>query len=119
MRYIRQFLVILFVSFLGEVLHWILPLPVPASIYGLLLMLAGLKSNLIPLELVNDTAGFLIEIMPMMFIPAAVGLLVSWVQLKRVFVPVVLITVATTVIVMAVTGRVAQWILEREEKKHE
>ena len=41
MRYLKQFTIILFVSFLGETLHYLIPLPVPASIYGLLLMLAG------------------------------------------------------------------------------
>ena len=119
MKYVRQFLIILLVSFMGEVLHAVLPLPVPASIYGLLLMLAGLKSGIIPIESVQETSAFLIEIMPMMFIPAAVGLLVTWTQLKEIVVPVVVITIVTTIFVMVITGRAAQWIIEREEKKDE
>ena len=46
MRYLKQFTIILTISLLGEVLHYIIPLPVPASIYGLLLMLAALAAIL-------------------------------------------------------------------------
>ena len=78
MRYLRQFSIILFISLIGEIIHLFISLPIPASIYGLLLMLIGLKTKLIPLNAVEDASMFLIEIMPVMFIPAAVGLLDSW-----------------------------------------
>ena len=71
MKYIKQFSIIITVSFLGEVLHALLPLPIPASIYGLLLMLAGLCCHIIPMDGVKETGKFLVEVMPLMFIPAA------------------------------------------------
>ena len=117
MKYLRQFAIILFVSFLGELLRILLPLPVPASVYGLLLMLAALCSGIIKLEQVQDASGFLIEIMPVMFIPAAVGLLESWTDLRPVCGPFIIITALTTVIVMAVTGRVTQFMIRKEKKK--
>jgi holin-like protein len=117
MKLIRQFGIILAVTFIGEVLKFLIPLPVPASIYGLILMLIALKTKIIPLEKVKDAGDFLIEIMPMMFIPAGVGLLVSWDSLKSIWIPVVLITVATTVIVMAVTGIVTQSMITHEKRK--
>lgn len=117
MLYLRQFCIILFVSFLGELLHAMIPLPVPASVYGLILMLAALCTGIIKLRQVRETAGFLIEIMPVMFIPAAVGLLESWAFLKPVWVPVILITILSTVIVMAVTGRVTQKMIHRDTTK--
>ena len=67
---------------------------------------------------VKEAADFLIEIMPVMFIPAGVGLLESWPALQPVWVPIVLITLLTTVIVMAVTGQVAQKIIRKEQKKN-
>ena len=88
MKYFKQFGVILTVSFLGEVLHAVLPLPVPASIYGLVLMLIALMTGIIPLAKVRDAGNFLIEIMPLMFIPAGVGLMTSWGALKPILVPV-------------------------------
>ena len=119
MKYFKQFGIILTVSFLGELLHALIPLPVPASIYGLVLMLIGLQTGILPLSAVNEAGGFLIEIMPMLFIPAGVGLMVSWGALKPVILPISIIIVVTTILVMGVSGRIAQFILKREDKKHE
>ena len=115
MKFIRQFLIIILISFAGELLHAILPLPVPASIYGLLILLAGLQTKGIPLKAVDEAGGFL----PMLFIPAGVGLMVSWGDLKPVLVPIMVTIVVTTVLVMGVSGRTAQFVLKKEEKKDE
>lgn len=113
MKYLRQFCIILFVSFLGEILHILIPLPIPASVYGLMLMFTALCSKILKPEQVGAAADFLIEIMPVMFIPAAVGLLDAWPSLKPVCLPVICITLITTVIVMAVTGQVTQRMIRR------
>lgn len=117
MKFLRQFGVILLLSFLGELLHVILPLPVPASVYGLILMFAALCTGILKLEYVKETADFLIEIMPVMFIPAAVGLLESWSSLAPVWVPIAVITGITTVLVMVVTGQVTQYLIGSQQKK--
>lgn len=117
MRYIKQFAIILAVTCVGEILKYFIPLPIPASIYGLVLMLVLLMTRRVRLESVKETAEFLIEIMPMMFIPAAVGLLVSWEQLRPILIPVVAITVVSTFVVMIVTGKVTDF-LARDRVEH-
>ena len=116
MKFLKQFSIILFISFLGEILHTLIPLPVPASVYGLVLMLAALVTGILKLGQVRETATFLIEIMPVMFIPAGVGLMESWSSLQPVWLPVILITIVTTVLVMAVTGKVTQAMIGKEKK---
>ncbi len=116
MKYIKQFGLILAIAFLGEVCNFYIPLPIPASIYGLVLLFVGLVTGVIKLEWVKDVGKFLIEIMPVMFIPAAVGLLESWEILEPIWIPVVSITLITTVFVMVVTGRVTQWMLRRKNR---
>ena len=116
MKILKQFLIIIGISLVGEVLNYILPLPIPASIYGMLLLFGGLLSGVLKIESVKDAGRFLIEIMPVMFIPAGVGLMTSWGVLQPVLVPVSIITVAALVAVMAVTGRVAQFIIRHERK---
>lgn len=111
MKYLKQFLVILVIAFAGEVLKYIIPLPIPASIYGLIILFVGLLTGLIRLEQVREAGKFLIEIMPVMFIPAAVGLLESWGVLQPMFLPVIIITLVSTVVVMAVTGISSQLII--------
>ncbi len=117
MKYVRQFWIILLISAIGEGLHVLVPLPVPASVYGLVIMLIALGTHFIKLEQVKEAAEFLIEIMPVMFIPAGVGLLNAWGVLKPVCVPIILITVITTVVVMVVTGRVTQTVIRMDRKK--
>ena len=114
MKYLKQFLMILAISFLGELMHQVLPLPVPASIYGMVILFVGLITGMIQLDWVKDAGKFLIEIMPVMFIPAGVGLMSSFSVLRPVLVPVCVITLVTVVTVMVVTGRCSQWIIRRE-----
>lgn len=117
MKYVRQFLIILFFSFLGELLKYLIPLPIPASIYGLLLLFLALQFHIIKLESIKETAKFLVEIMPVMFIPAGVGLLTSWEALQKMLVPVVVITVVSTVVVMAVAGKATEGMLHLGRKR--
>lgn len=117
MKYMKQFCLIMFISFLGEVLHHYLPLPIPASIYGLVILFAGLVTGVIKLSHVEETGRFLIEIMPLMFIPAAVGLLESWGILAPIWIPIIGITLITTVIVMIVSGKITQFVIRLENRE--
>jgi len=114
---LMEFAIILGVTLAAEMLHAFLPLPVPASIYGMVLMLVLLTTGLIKLEKVRRAGSFLLEIMPVMFIPAAVGLLEIITDMKGALLPIAGVIVLTTIIVMGVTGRTAQWIIEREAGK--
>lgn len=115
MKYIRQFLIILLFCFLGELLKYLIPLPIPTSIYGLILMLTALLSGILKVDQVDETAVFLIDIMPVMFIPAGVGLLTSIEALRPNLTAIVVITILTTVLVMGITGIAAQFIIERKK----
>ena len=119
MNYLKQFAVILGVCLLGEGLRWLLPLPIPASIYGLALMLLLLVSRLVKLEQVENAADFLIQIMTPMFIPAAVGLLDAWDVIRPNWLAYILITVISTFAVMFVSGRVTQAVIRRTRRKEE
>ncbi len=119
MKYMKQLLIILFISFIGEVLKYLLPLPVPASIYGLVLLLASLLTGVLKLEKIKDVSAFLIEIMPLMFIPAAVGLMDSWSTLGGILVQVIATVVVSTILVMGVSGAVTQRIIRKEGRKKE
>ena len=112
-EYLKQFLIILGITFIGEILKMFLPLPIPASIYGMVIMLAGLLTGIIKYESVKETGKFLIEIMPIMFIPAGVGLINSWGTLNAILVPALLITVIAVITVMGATGWISQFIIRK------
>lgn len=115
MKYLKQFLIILAISLIGELLKALLPLPIPASIYGMVILFIALLSGLIKLSAVRDAGMFLIEIMPVMFIPAGVALMSSWNLLSPMLIPVAIITVVVLIAVMAVSGRISQRIIKADK----
>lgn len=115
MKFIKQLSIILTISLIAELMEYLIPLPVAASIYGLVLMLLGLITKIIPLEKVEGAADFLVEILPIMFIPPTVGIMTSVDALKEMLVPLCVISVVSTVLIMTVTGRVSQRIIRKND----
>ena len=94
-----------------------LPLPVPASVYGLVLLLLALNFRLIKLEDVKEVGTYLTGIFPLLFVPAAAGVMDLWADLQAMLVPVLLALIPITILVMTVSGCVTQRLAERKEKK--
>ena len=119
MKYLKQFLIIIAISMIGEILKYLLPLPVPASIYGMVILFVGLMTGIIKLESVREAGKFLIATMPVKFIPAGVGLMSSWGALKPVLIPVSIITIACVFTVMGVSGVVTQFLIRLKKQMKE
>lgn len=119
MKYLKQFGIILGISFISEILHAVIPLPVPASIYGIVILFVCLETKVIRVSHIRETSGFLIEIMPLMFIPAAVGLIESWEILSTSLVAYLTITVVSTLAVMVVSGRITQRMMIHKRMKEQ
>lgn len=117
MKFIKQFGIILAISFIGEIMNYLIPLPVPASIYGLVLMLLCLHFGIVHIDSVKDSGKFLIEIMPLMFIPAAVGLIESWKTIGSKIGTYLIITVLSTIFVMIVDGHTTQAFIRFSKSK--
>ena len=116
MRYLFQSGRILAFCFAGEVLHAVLPLPVPASVYGLLLLLLALCFGIVRPEQVRETGLFLTGIFPLLFVPAAAGVMELWAELGVMLLPAVIAIVPVTVLVFAAAGRTTQALIHWKEK---
>lgn len=119
MAQLRQFLIILGVSFVGEILHAAIPFPIPASVYGLVFMFLALCTGLVKLNQVRDAAQFLIGIMPVLFVPPLVGLVDAWGLIRPILLPTAVIVGVSTVLVLTVTGFTAQGILHLTRNSEE
>ena len=117
LKFIRQFAIILAISLAGEALSFFLPLPVPACIYGILLLLLLLTTGVLKVGQIKEVSSFLIEIMPVMFIPAAVGLMQSYHLFAPSLAAYAVIIVVSTIAVMVVSGRVTQRIILRKNRE--
>ena len=122
MKTLGQIVIILLVSFAGELLNYCLPLPIPASIYGIVILFCLLEFKVIPLRAVKETGDFLVSMMQLMFIPAAGGLLEAWDVIAPNWLPYILITLISTFVVMFFSGRVTQAVIRLgrvKEERHE
>ena len=117
MKYVFQFLIIMVFAFVGELLHFFIPLPIPASIYGIVLLFLALELKVVKVSDIEQTSSFLIAIMPLMFLHPAVGVIESWDLIRQAWFPYVVVTGDSTVFVMAVLGRVTQRIIRKGGRK--
>lgn len=112
MKYIKQFAIIILISFLGEVLSRVLPFSIPASVYGLFLMLIALMTKVIKPAQVKDVSNFLMDVMPIMFVPSSVGIMVSWGLLKDILVPALIVSMLGTLLVMIASGKTVDLLVK-------
>ena len=116
MKYITQVLYILLFSLLGEVLQAVIPLPIPAAIYGIILLLIALWTGILKEEKISDVAGFLISIMPILFVTPAVKILQHWDLISDKLAQIITIMVVSTFVVFTVSGLVAKWLRKKEDQ---
>lgn len=117
MKYLFQFLIIVAISFLGELLHYFIALPIPASIYGIILLFAALQLGWIKVRQIREVSTWLIAIMPALFIPSAVGLVKSWDILSQSLVKYSVVTFVSTLVVMGLTGLATQYVIRQSKNK--
>ena len=117
MKYVKEAGIIFGMSAAGEILNQLLPFPVPAGEYGLFLLLICLIAGVVKLEWLEATGNWLLDAMPIMFLPACVGIMESFGELQAVLAPFVVTVIVSTMAVFGVTGCVAQWIIRRKGEK--
>ena len=117
MKYIKQICIILSICLLAELMERLLPLPVAASMYGLVLMLLALMTKVVKLKDVEDVADFLTGNLAIMFVPPIVGVMASIDEMKKMLVPLFVISIVTTLLIMSVTGWVTQAIMRKKGNK--
>lgn len=116
MKYLTQFLVISAFYFAGEILNAFIPLPIPSTVYGLVLLFAALCTGAVKLEQVEATGDFLKDIMAIMFVSSAVGVVDLLDVLAGSWVRIVVISVLTTLTTILITGHTAQGLLKLSKK---
>ena len=117
MKYLKQICLILLFCFLGELCRYLIPLAIPASIYGMVLLFGALALKIVRIESVRQTGFFLTSILSLLFVAPMVQLMDFWPMLRPVLIPTLVICLAGTIIVFAVSGIVTQWLIRKGEKK--
>ena len=113
-EYLKQSALIFGFSLLGEALNRLIPLPIPAAVYGLVLLFAALCLKLIKVEQISKVSDFLLTLLPILFVSPAVNLLESWNILAPHVIPIALLVISSTILVFAIAGVISQIFCRKE-----
>lgn len=117
MQYLKQFTVIIAISAVSELLTLFIPLPIPASIYGMSLLFLLLMTGVLKLQQVENAANLLLGILPALFVVSGAGLITSYGQVAETFTSWVAVNIGSTIVILATTGLLAQGMIRRKKAK--
>jgi len=111
MKYLGQFCIILLFSFLGELLHALIPFPIPAAIYGLVLLFLALLLKIVKPDQIRETSDFLVALLPLLFVAPLVGIVKSLPLILTNLVPILVVLIVGTVLTFLAAGGATQLAL--------
>ena len=115
MKCLKQGLIILGFTGLGEVLAYLIPFPIPAAIYGLVLLFLSLLTGLVKIHMVKEVASFLTSVLTVFFVAPAVRILEYWGVIGPFAAQIIAICVISTYLVFAVSALVTQRLMKKGE----
>ena len=118
MKYIRQFAIIMLFSLLGELCHLMIPIPIPASIYGMVLLFLSLAFKLLKVDAVKETGSFLVSLLPLLFVVPTVGLMGHWDLIRDNLFQIAVVIVVTTILTFGVSGVLTK-LFHKDGGKHD
>ena len=110
MKYLPQFLIIMGFTLAGEALQRLVPVAIPASVWGLVLLFVALCLKIVKLEQVKEVGGFLSSLLPVLFVGPTVGIVEYWALIKPQLLSIVLLLVASTILTFGISGGITQWL---------
>lgn len=117
MKYLFQIGIIAAISAVAELLYIVIPLPIPASVYGLVLLFVLLMTKVIKLAQIEETADYFLLIMPVLFLEPSVKLMTSLSIMKGQAVGLFVLCMISTCVTIMVTGMVAQAVIRMRGKR--
>jgi holin-like protein len=92
-----------------------LSLPIPGGILGIAVLFILLKTGIVKLKWLDAGASWLIAEMLLFFVPSAVGVLSYGTLMAHEGLRILLVIICSTVLVMAVAGRIAERMARSKE----
>ncbi len=119
MKYLSQFLLILGFTLAGEALQRLLPIPIPASVYGLVLLFLALCTGIVKVSQVKETGSFLSSLLPLLFVAPTVGIVEHWQLIRPQILPIFLLLLSSTLVTFVISGHISQYLMKKGGERHE
>ncbi|NHB95302.1 CidA/LrgA family protein [Photorhabdus stackebrandtii] len=109
-QYLRAFVLIYLCLLAGNAISALLPIAVPGSIIGMLILFVLLAFQLIPTHWVKPGCTLLLKNMTLLFLPIGVGVMNYYDQLSQQILPIVLSCLISTAIVMIIVAYSSHYV---------
>ena len=116
MKILKELTIILFITFLGEILSKTLSLPLPGTVVGMLLLLACLITKIIKVDSLKITSNYMLDNLAFFFLPAGVGIISSLNILSGNTFKILTVIIISTLVVTVVTGLTVQGLIILQKK---
>jgi len=103
-QYLRAFIFIYLCLYVGNFLASLLPITIPGSIIGMLILFVLLALQIIPAKWVKPGCSVLIRYMALLFVPIGVGVMQYYDLLKAQYGPIVVSCFISTLVVFLVVS---------------
>ncbi len=117
MNIVPSLIVLLACQLAGTAAQQAFALPVPGAVIGMLLLFAGLIARRKASEDLQRTSLTLLRYLPLLFVPAGVGVMQQFGLLEREWLPIAAALIGSIVATIAFTGIVMQFCLRLSEPK--
>lgn len=113
MNFLKQLIILCACLFVGSILKALIPLPIPETIYGMLLLFILFAIKAIKTDDIRKTSDAILDNFAFLFVPAGVGIIENLDLFKQNIVVILIITIITAAIALAITMLVVEAMQKR------
>lgn len=117
MRILLQLALILGISFVGELLHRYVGVPIPGNILGMLILLLLLCVKVVKLDRIKEVSDFFLKNIAFFFLPPSIGIMAAGEEVMSRWPVLLIMCIALTVVTMAATGWTVQLLARGAKRK--
>lgn len=112
-NFFQQALTIAVILFISKIIEAFMPIPMPASVIGLVLLFIALCTGIVKLEQVETVGTTLTNNISFLFVPAGVSVINSLPVLSQSPVLIILLIILSTIFLLICTGFASQLLVTK------
>ncbi|MBU5668864.1 CidA/LrgA family protein [Peptoniphilus sp. MSJ-1] len=115
MNYLKEFVILCTCLFLGIITKQFINFPIPEAVYGMVYLFIAFALKIIEPDDVKKTSNGILHNLAILFVPAGVGIMNSYNEIRGKTLVLVIIVIVGTAITMAITGKVVELLQRRSD----
>ncbi|MFD8018253.1 antiholin-like murein hydrolase modulator LrgA [Staphylococcus warneri] len=112
-HFFQQALTLAVILFISKIIEAVMPIPMPASVIGLVLLFIALCTGIVKLEQVESVGTALTNNISFLFVPAGISVINSLPILSKSPILIILLIIISTIFLLVCTGYASQLLVTK------